>query len=608
VVLALFSVGAVQTQPRYQIAFTSQAPRNQQLFLAAGDGTNARPLVPHPSFDSNASFSLDGQWIVFTSTREGSADLFRVRLDGSGLERLTDSPAFDDQAAFSPNGRAIAFVSSRSGQADIWVLELETRRLVNVTDHPEGDFRPAWSPDGRWIAFSSDRDSARMVRGAPGGLNFVAQQSTDIYVAHPDGSGVRRVTRANAIAGTPSWSRDGSSILFYEADLKQPLHRGLGTTQILSVAVATGERQVLTSGEGIKLFPQSLGNGRIGYVARRTEDQSYAQNSSGVVSQQGRIAFTSGAEGASGAFDSPHWSRDGKRMVFHRADDPKPVGVQNWHSADSEFGLVRVGLSFPSYSPDGARIAGSENGLQAKRVFVATADGAERRVIYELKSPEPCPQNACRTVNRPVWSPQGDRIAFSVGAHMGAPGPAHLATIRPDGSDLKMLTSGDRHDGLPSWSPDGKRLAFRTVTGTRTGLSIIGVERGEITPLPTGSDYDTFPAWSPRGDLISFTSKRDDDYEIYVIRPDGWGLRRLTHTRGNDAHSAWSPDGEWIAFSTSRQGFKDEFALSLGSPQPYGEICVMRPDGSDLRVLTDNAWEEGAASWIPSRNTSGRLP
>ena len=51
-----------------------------------------------------------------------------------------------------------------------------------------------------------------------------------------------------------------------------------------------------------------------------------------------------------------------------------------------------------------------------------------------------------------------------------------------------------------------------------------------------------------------------------------------------------------------RQGFKDEFALSLGSPQPYGEICVMRPDGSDVRVLTDNTWEEGAASWVPLRN------
>jgi hypothetical protein len=28
----------------------------------------------------------------------------------------------------------------------------------------------------------------------------------------------------------------------------------------------------------------------------------------------------------------------------------------------------------------------------------------------------------------------------------------------------------------------------------------------------------------------------------------------------------------------------------------------MRKDGSDVRVLTDNAWEDGAVSWIPSQS------
>ena len=63
----------------------------------------------------------------------------------------------------------------------------------------------------------------------------------------------------------------------------------------------------------------------------------------------------------------------------------------------------------------------------------------------------------------------------------------------------------------------------------------------------------------------------------------------------------WSPDGEWIAFSTSRQGFKDEAVHNPGNFQPYGEVCVMRKDGSDTRVLTDNATEEGAVSWLPLR-------
>jgi Tol biopolymer transport system component len=120
--------------------------------------------------------------------------------------------------------------------------------------------------------------------------------------------------------------------------------------------------------------------------------------------------------------------------------------------------------------------------------------------------------------------------------------------------------------------------------------------------LETGSDFDTFPTWSPRGDWIGFTSKRDGDYEIYRIRPDGTGLQRLTHSPGNDAHPAFSPDGEWIAFSTARQGFKDEAVGLLLSAtfQPYGEIAVMRPDGSDVRLLTDNSTEEGAPSWIPN--------
>jgi len=58
-------------------------------------------------------------------------------------------------------------------------------------------------------------------------------------------------------------------------------------------------------------------------------------------------------------------------------------------------------------------------------------------------------------------------------------------------------------------------------------------------------------------------------------------------------------DGEWIAFSSSRKGFKDERALYEGVPQPYGEIFAMRADGSDIRQLTDNKWEDASAGWAP---------
>ena len=52
-------------------------------------------------------------------------------------------------------------------------------------------------------------------------------------------------------------------------------------------------------------------------------------------------------------------------------------------------------------------------------------------------------------------------------------------------------------------------------------------------------------------------------------------------------------------------GFKDE-ALNTDSPQPYGEIFIMRYDGTHVEQLTDNQWEEGTPAWLPSNRTTPR--
>jgi hypothetical protein len=47
-------------------------------------------------------------------------------------------------------------------------------------------------------------------------------------------------------------------------------------------------------------------------------------------------------------------------------------------------------------------------------------------------------------------------------------------------------------------------------------------------------------------------------------------------------------------------GFKDEVVL-IGAPQPYGEVFVMRYDGTQVEQLTDNQWEEGGPAWQPHK-------
>ena len=173
-----------------------------------------------------------------------------------------------------------------------------------------------------------------------------------------------------------------------------------------------------------------------------------------------------------------------------------------------------------------------------------------------------------------------------------------MAQVQEDGSDLRILTDGSGNFGFPSWSPDGKKIVYRASGGRTEGLFIIDVETRMIDTL-TRNSPDNFPGWSPKGDLIAFTSKEDGDYDIYTIQPDGRNLTRLTNTPGNDAHAAWSPDGEWIAFSSARGGFKDESVLHPLNPQPYGELFVMKGDGTDVRMLTDNQFEEATPGWFP---------
>lgn len=593
VVYGRFPVRGGTGRPEYEVAFASFAPIKTNIFVADADGNNPKPLLAHSDLDYNASFSLDGKWIVFTSERAGSADIYRVHPDGSRLQKLIAHPAFDDQGALSPDGKLLAFVSDRDGQADIWILELATKKLRNLTktsdnsagefrDGRFGNFRPSWSPDGKWIAFSSDRNSKK-----PKGLGgFETAHSTEIYLVRPDGSGLRRVTYTNSFAGSPTWSQNGTSLVFYEAKTAElnkitSVRRFRGTTQIASIDLQTNERRVITSGSGEKWSPHSLADRTVAFVSGGPD---------------GGIEYAGRPAGARGEFSSPSWSHDGRHMVFHREVDFDWPPLQAWHSRDPRFGLRRTGV-FPSYSPAGSFLVCNDRtaGALHNSILIMHPDGSQRSMLFT---------DPAKSALAPVWSPRGDRVAFALGRFFQAsqgPAVADIAVMQSDGTDLKILTDGSGNFGFPSWSPDGRYLVYRTSGKDKNNLSIIDVETRAVKVLTTGSNNDNFPSWSPKGDAIAFTTYRDGDYEIYTIKPDGTDLRRLTKIAGNDAHNTWSPDGKWIVFTSARGGFKDESALHPYNPQPYGDIYVMRADGSDVRRLTDNQYEEGTPSWVTTR-------
>jgi TolB protein len=587
-----------------KIVFARVFPQPGQigLFIAGADGSGERPLLASRDIDYDAAWSPDGTSIVFTSERNGSADLYRVNADGAGLEQLTDNPAYDDQAAFSPDGRQLAFVSSRDGGiAHLWTLDLQTRRAKPLTSGGGGDFRPSWSPDGKWIAFSSDRGSN--LPFAHGRWEHL--QIVDVYVVHPDGSGLKRITERKNFCGSPKWSADGRRVLAYCMTAEQTLDNRRAVpehpedTQLVSIDVAIGARSDVPAGPGVKFNPSFVSADTLGYIRKDGEDPG--------------IYYSNGTRGPKGQIRTASWSPDGSRVVFHKKVTFQRKPWVKTFSRNPDYELTLTGMQ-PSFSPSGDRYAvvagGADNHLGAG-VAIAAAGGDKIDIIYHDET---------RNVLGPQWSPRGDAIIFGIGVFNAffngfhgqflkpedrAEGGAQIAMINADGSGFHELTTGPNNNGFPSMSPDGKRFVYRSFGPEGDGLRIMNVETQTSTMLSRG--YDNFPLWSPRGDLIMFSRLAEGNYEIWTIKPDATGVKRLTNARGNDAHMAWSPDGEHIVFASTRMGFKDEMTYT-DAPQPYGELFVMRSDGTNVQQLTDNQWEDGTPAWQPTAPRSLSSP
>ncbi len=595
VVLLLAVSSATILVAKDRIFVDQWSPTRSELFIADADGRNPRKLVAGLELDYNASFSSDGEWVVFTSERYGSADIFRVRTNGMGIERLTNDPAFDDQAALSPDGNSLAFVSTRAtGSTDIHILDMKTRQIRNLTNSPGGDYRPSWSPDGRRIAFSSDRGTS--LQRSKG--NWEQVQEASVYLVGADGRDLRKLSREGQLAGSPKWSPDGARIVFYELAAADTFRaRGLGAqatieSRIVSVDVATGARVEHASGPGVKLSPQYLDATRIGYLAK-----------SGTTAA---LTFSSGEKGNVGDIGNPSWSRDGRHVVYHSGPIEtipaarRPGG--SLYGRDPQYDLL-FASGFPAVSPDGRQLAVSERTGRASpddrtSLVVWNTDGTNPRRIFHAEG----------SLMSPSWSADGQWIVFGEGSYFVARAtrPAQVMIVKIDGSGARALTTGPGNSGFPSWSPDGKQVVYRfwndaagasppngPTPGRAAGLRIFNLSDGAIRTLTT--DYDNFPCWSAKGRIV-FSRLVNDEFHIFAINPDGTSLTQLTKGPFDDTHPACASDGEHVLFSTSRFGFKDEAAM-FDIPQPYGELFIMKADGSDQRPLTDNRWEEGTPAW-----------
>ena len=119
------------------------------------------------------------------------------------------------------------------------------------------------------------------------------------------------------------------------------------------------------------------------------------------------------------------------------------------------------------------------------------------------------------------------RIAFG----MNVDGNVDVYSARPDGQDLRRLTTDPGFDACAAYSADGSRIAY--CSGQAGGPVQVwtmrqnGTDKQQVTYM---SGPAIFPDFSPDGNKIVFTAKPvgSPTRDIYVVNSDGTGLTQLT--------------------------------------------------------------------------------
>lgn len=283
--------------------------------------------------------------------------------------------------------------------------------------------------------------------GRNGLIAFAADDGSgfEVYTIRADGSHLRQLTHVDGSAFRPDWDPVGRRIAF------QLEHRG-GKSSDIRIMNANGSHVRDLTPSGYEELP----------------------------------AFTP---------DSHH-------LVFDLEDRPQGVFIMRDDGTDRH----RVTTHPPSFdedsnaevSPDGQTITFVRHKVDGKlqALFAVDPDGTNVRKIVPYTR---------EVAIKHDWAPDGKHIVITTAADYPDGRSPNVATIRPDGSHLTMLThytGGQRGAFAGSYSPNGRWIVFRVENLERESFRLLkmhpdGSDRTLIAKLPfapRGVDWGSRPS------------------------------------------------------------------------------------------------------------------
>jgi Tol biopolymer transport system component len=119
-----------------------------------------------------------------------------------------------------------------------------------------------------------------------------------------------------------------------------------------------------------------------------------------------------------------------------------------------------------------------------------------------------------------------------------------------DGQARYQLTN-DNKDINPVWSPDGDQVAFVRRQHDHWEIYVVDADGGNLrrlTNTPTRPDgtvaNSVAPAWSPDGSYVAFLTDRTGEWEIWFMKADGSGQAAMFDTELDGLRLEYSFNGE----------------------------------------------------------------
>lgn len=244
-----------------------------------------------------------------------------------------------------------------------------------------------WAPDGKHLAFTKV-DLTR-----PSGKGDIV--TSDILVVNTNGTGQKRFGSEGVAEMSPSFSRDGKSLLFGVRDEKQSIY------DLYSANIDGSGVKRLPTNLKHAVSPQISPDGEKIVFTANLSDESGDHYSQIFVMKNGGGELKNLTKTDHLAFHEPLWSPDGKSIVYYATrSEMSRVWIMN-SDGQNKRPLTDEGVDsgLPSWSADGKRILFTVSAYDKGMLYSIKPDGTDRRSLSV-------------EANMGRWSPNGEKLAY----------------------------------------------------------------------------------------------------------------------------------------------------------------------------------------------------